>query len=249
MKRLVAKGSQVFVDLAVLSAAYWLAFLFRFEFTLEMSRVKLLFFTWPYVILFQYLVLVAFGVPSIAWRYVAIRDAVRILQATTLSVAVLAALRLTVGDSRNYARLVAIPLGVLAGDFALAFLGLTGVRVLRRIASERRNRDSTPREKPPRRTILVGAGQAGVLVAKEIANRSDLDIHPVGFVDDDTLKVGSVIYGIKVLGTTLDLPAICERTQATQALIAIANAPGRDIRRIRGLCHQVGIDTKIIPGV
>ena len=101
MKRLIIKGSRVFIDLGVLSAAYGLAFAFRFELYFDLDRAKLFFFTWPYVVLFQYLVLAVFGVPTLSWRYVSIRDVVRILQAVGFSILVLTAVRLVLEGRRD----------------------------------------------------------------------------------------------------------------------------------------------------
>ena len=87
------------------------------------------------------------------------------------------------------------------------------------------------------------------MVAKEIAGRPDLGIEPVGFLDDDYLKLGSVVHGVPVLGNTEQIAAVCERTGAEQALIAIANAPGAAVRRITRACEEAGLPVKIIPGI
>ncbi len=63
------------------------------------------------------------------------------------------------------------------------------------------------------RVLLIGAGQAGVQAAKEIQKRGDLDIELIGFIDDDTSKKGLNITGVKVLGTTEDLPVYCSASQ------------------------------------
>ena len=97
--------------------------------------------------------------------------------------------------------------------------------------------------------MLVGAGQAGLLVAKELGSRPDLGMRAVGFIDDDRGKVGSVLHGIPVLGTTEELARLCAKHGAKQALISIANAPGKEIRRIKAICDEAGIAAKIIPGV
>ena len=99
------------------------------------------------------------------------------------------------------------------------------------------------------RVLLIGAGQAGVVVAREITRRPDLGLHVVGFLDDDPLKVGTSIDGLRVLGTTEYVAAIAERKHITRALITIANAPGKQIRRITELCRDARLDTKIIPGI
>jgi FlaA1/EpsC-like NDP-sugar epimerase len=99
------------------------------------------------------------------------------------------------------------------------------------------------------RVLLIGAGEAGVLVAREIRNRPDLGLHPVGFIDDNPFKVGTSIGGLHVLGTTATIAEIAERKRVKRALITIANASGQQIRRISELCRAAGLDTKIIPGI
>jgi FlaA1/EpsC-like NDP-sugar epimerase len=99
------------------------------------------------------------------------------------------------------------------------------------------------------RVLLLGAGQAGVMVAREIANRPDLGLEPVGFLDDDRMKIGTSIGGLPVLGTTYDVAAVAQRKRVRRALITIANAQGAKIRRITEACRDAGLDTKIIPGI
>ncbi len=250
MGRFVLKGAQIFLDLLVLSIAYWLAFLFRFEFRMEMPQYKLLFFSWPYVILFKYLVMVLFGVHNFSWRYVGVREANRILGALAVASGCLIALRIGLGGLGGHSRYVVIPLGVLGIDFSLAFLGVAGIRFLRRISAEKSERArSTSGNGEMIKTLLVGAGRAGVLVAREVQQKPGLGIKVVGFVDDDTMKTGTVIQGHKVMGDTDSIPAIAEETKADQAIICIASAPGSAIRRIVEACEKASLTMKIIPGI
>ena len=79
-----------------------------------------------------------------------------------------------------------------------------------------------------------------MLVAREIAGRPDLGIQPVGFVDDDQNKLGSVVHGLRVLGSTEQVPELVAKLEVEQAIITIANAPGKEIRRIREIAEQAG---------
>ena len=254
MIRLINKTSKALVDLFLLSVAFWLAFLIRFDWELPLEMTKRAMFTWPYVVSLQYLTLVVFGIPRLAWRYIGLREAPRILAAISVGSAVLIAVRLIAGATLprfGYSLYAVIPIGVIAADFVLAFFCVTGVRVLRRIVAEReetgRRHLDAGREKV--RTMLIGAGQAGVMVAKEILARPDLGIEAIGFLDDDSHKVGTVIHGLQVLGATDRLAALCSKLGAKQALITIASAPGKDIRRLAMLCENAGVAVKIIPGI
>jgi len=251
MSRYFSRGAQIIIDLSVLSLAYWLAFMFRFELDPSLDVYKLLFFTWPYVVVLQYLLLMLLGVPQFAWRYVGLREVPRILIALGIGTALLVALRLGLVYVGGYAKFVTLPLGVLAIDFLLAFLGVTGVRVVRRLAAERTERSVRARSVTvvPKRTLLVGAGQAGVLVAKEVAQNPNLGIDVVGFVDDNPMKIGTVIQGHKVLGDTASMKALAQTLDVEQAVITMAAAPGAAIRNIVAVCGEIGLPVKIIPGI
>lgn len=255
MIRIVARTSQALIDLTTLSIAFWLAFLLRLEGDLPLYMLKRLVFTWPYVVAFQYFVLVAFGIPRFAWRYVGMREAVRIVGALSAAGAALLAVRLLGGwlrPSFGYAIYAMVPIGVIVIDMVLAIVGIGGVRGARRWLGERfesqrlRNKGARAKAVP---TILIGAGQAGLMVAKEIAARPDLGIEPLGFLDDDRMKIGTSVYGLRVLGDTADVGHSCARLGAKQAIVTIANAPGHFIRRITHSCEKVGVPVKIIPGI
>ena len=247
MPRLLNRGLQVVLDIAILSVAYWLAFLFRFEFSIPGVWVDVLLVSWPSVVALQYTGLAVAGVPRMSWRYTSLPDIRRMLLALGASAAVLAALRLALPAASL--TVFVIPLGILAMDLVLAFVGLVGMRVLRRLQGEAQERRAREAGLERHRVLLIGAGQAGVLVAREIANRPDLGLAVVGFLDDDPRKVGSSISGVTVLGTTKQVGAVAERKRARRALITIANASGPEIRRIVALCRDAGLETKIIPGI
>ncbi len=252
MSRVVARSAQALIDLAILSLAFWAAFFVRFDGELPLQMFKRLMFLWPYAVAFQYLLLATFGVPRFAWRYVGLREASHILGATGTAASAFLVARLVAAElvpTLGHAQYALLPIGVILIDFALAFLGVTGVRAVRRLLGERAEHERRRAAEHVVPTMLVGAGQAGLLVVKELATRPDLGMRPVGFLDDDALKVGTVVHGVPVLGTTADLEKLCKKHGAREVLIAIANAPGPQIRRIKELCDAAGLPAKIIPGI
>jgi len=240
------RSLQVAFDLTVLSAAYWLGFLFRFEFSIPSVWIPPALVGWPYVVLIEYVLLSALGVPRFSWRYISIREAARIALAGAFATTILLGLRLALPV---VLAVVVVPYGVLCMNFFLCFVGLVGVRATRRIHGElaERKRRSVGRKRE--RVLLIGAGQAGVIVAREIAARPDLALHPVGFLDDDHLKVGTRIGGLPVLGQIEEVVEIAARKRVRRVLITIANAAGPQIRAITLRCRDAGLDTKIIPGI
>jgi len=247
--KLTARTLQIVVDLLVLALAYGLAFLFRFELTLTLRTAKLLFFTLPYVVLLQYVALLFAGVPPRAWRYVSLQDLSRVLFGVTGAVTVLVILRLGLAPFTGHVRFVRIPLGVLAMDAVLSFLAIAGVRVLRRIAAERGERRRVHSAHKPKRTLLIGAGRAGSMVASEVSRRPDVPMVFVGFVDDDPVKVGTIIQGVKVVGDTHSLAALVKSLEVEQVIITMASVSSEVVRRVVRSCEEVGVPTQIIPGM
>jgi FlaA1/EpsC-like NDP-sugar epimerase len=246
MPRFFRRSLQVAFDLAVLSSAYWLGFLFRFEFSLPSAWLTPSLIGWPYVVLIEYAMLSALGVPRYSWRYISMRETARIALALALATGILVGLRLALPMVLEIA---VLPYGVLCMNFFLCFVGLVGVRATRRMYGETQERKLRSAGRKRERVLLIGAGQAGVVIAREIASRPDLALHPVGFLDDDHLKVGSHIGGLPVLGGIDQIAEIAARKRVTRVLITIANAAGAQIRAITMRCRDAGLDTKIIPGI
>ncbi|MDQ3030792.1 MAG: polysaccharide biosynthesis protein [Myxococcota bacterium] len=208
----------------------------------------------PYVVVGQYAVLWAFGIPRFSWRYIGLREVSWIFAAIASSTVFLVVIRLALGSLQHelaYLRHGVLPLGAIALDGAFAFLAISGVRVFRRLIGERadtRSRRSGDAAEPVP-TMLVGAGQAGLMVTKELAARPDLMFRAVGFVDDDPSKVGTILNGVPVLGVTDQLVELCTRRGARQVLITMASAPGSTVRRVQQLAEKAGIPVMIVPGL
>jgi FlaA1/EpsC-like NDP-sugar epimerase len=256
MRRILTRTSQVLTDFTVLSVAYLFAFLLRFEGWPPFWMFKSWLLTWPYVVGFQYLVLAAHGVPRFAWSYVGLREVRRIALALGLASLGLGVVRVAAGrlwQLHYFFEYAIIPFGVIIIDFTLALLGTAGVRVLRRIQTERaallHGAPRKSRAPAAQATLLIGAGQAGVSVAREVAKHPELGITLAGFIDDDILKVGMIVEGLPVLGSTAQIGVIASGLAVKQAIITIARADGKQIRRIQQICADNDIAVKIVPGV
>lgn len=261
LRRSVARLMQLAVDVGLLAAAYIAAFLVRFEGAIPRTLWRTLAVSLPLVVVLQMGVLRQRGVHRLVWRYISLPDARKILAAVATATLVLLCVRAVIGSSWYEHHLASSPLellnnfsspiGVLLADAVFASTALLGVRALWRALSEQ---DEARRRSPERRrdavpTILVGAGRAGSLVAREIQNRPDLGLDAVAFVDDDTEKQGTYIAGLPVLGRTDELERIATETGALQVLISMASAPGKDIRRVVRLCEAARLRVKIVPGL
>ncbi|MCA9936771.1 MAG: polysaccharide biosynthesis protein, partial [Anaerolineales bacterium] len=99
------------------------------------------------------------------------------------------------------------------------------------------------------RVLIMGAGDAGSMMAREMLQTVRLRMTPVGFVDDDPAKQGMRIHGIPVLGGREDIPALVNQFDTRQVIIALPTAPGKVVREIASICEKARVQTKIIPGI
>ena len=159
MSRTLTRSLQVVVDLLVLSVALWLAFLFRFEFRIPREWAHVALTRWPFVIALTYAVLLAAGVHRYAWRYISLREILRIGPAVALAALVLAVVRLVSGDITPD-RVLSLPLGVLAMYTVLAFLLLVGARATRRVQGEAQERRRRATDGTRHRVLLIEIGRA-----------------------------------------------------------------------------------------
>jgi len=249
---IVLRTMQIVIDLLVLSCALWAALWLRFEGDVPYQMFKRVMFLWPYIVGLQYGFLALLGIPRFSWRYIGLREAVRILRALALGAGVLVAARLllvNVVPGNLYAQYGHLPLGVAVFDFVLAFVGLSGVRVARRLGTERAQMQRLQVGTTRVPTLLVGAGHAGLLIAKEIERNPSLGIEAVGFIDDNEQTHGTVVHGIRVLGRVADIQRLARHQGAQQAIITIASAPGQVVRNIAEACQSAGLKVKVVPGL
>jgi len=99
------------------------------------------------------------------------------------------------------------------------------------------------------RTIIVGAGRAGVLLCQELADHPGLNCQVLGFVDDDLEKQGLRVQGVPVLGPAALLPTYIREQRATQVILAMAGAPGARLREVAALARAEGVEVKTVPGI
>lgn len=243
--RLLGKQAQFTLDLIVLAAAFAFSYLLRFDFLVpQAERVRAL-SQFPLVLFIQFTVLYFSGVHRFIWRYIGLSEAKTIINAAFLAALPLLALRLSLPDTLHDLR---IPASVILVDTVLAFGGVLLLRVVRREIHERQHRKATQVNAIKRKPIfLIGAGRAGVLTATEIRSRGDVDLEIKAFIDDDPAKRGSVIQGIRVIGTTADLPRLVQQMRVDHVVISIAQASRASFRRILDICNSIPVNVRVIP--
>ncbi len=136
-----------------------------------------------------------------------------------------------------------IPL--IDGMLALIFVG--GGRYIVRVAQ--RGQQRLYGENGSERVLIMGAGEAGLLIAREMQSNPHVKLRPVGFVDDDPDKQRMRMRGLNVLGTRHDIPRLVRDLEVKLVVITMPTVPGKEIREIARICELTGVKTKILPGM
>jgi FlaA1/EpsC-like NDP-sugar epimerase len=245
---------QIAVDGALVALAYYLAFHLRFDDGISHRYAVLLHRTIWWVVAGGVLVLVLSRVYLRSWSYSGQRDYWAILRGvvaiTLLAVVGVAVVRPVQIPSTGTIAL-ALPNGVIALFFLLQLVMLVGVRVLARAIHERRLPEIFRGVREGERGVLiVGAGDGGRLVLREIVRNRELGLAPIGFLDDDPRKRGLRIDGVAVRGSTQgDLPRILDEAEPDEVIIAIPSAPGSTRARVVRECRTRGIPVRTLPTV
>jgi FlaA1/EpsC-like NDP-sugar epimerase len=244
---------QVALDAGLVALAYHLAYLLRFDGDVPALYSDLFERTIGFVIVGSILVFALFGLYRHWTRYASQRDYLQIAQAcltaTLAFVAYVAVVQPRLEFNGTRFTSVGVPASVLVlyGLLMLVFIG--GSRFLVHLLYERPLRGFRAR-RDARSVIIVGAGDGGRLLLREILRNPELGYRPVGFVDDDPRKQHARIdRGVSVLGTTVELPRVLEDVEPDEVLIAVPSAPGTMRARVVAACRERGVPVRTMPTV
>jgi FlaA1/EpsC-like NDP-sugar epimerase len=236
------------LDLFVLTAAFVFAYLIDFDFAIPAGELRRGLIQVSFVVLIQFTALTLAGVHLFIWRYVGLSELKAFFKAGFWSALSIILLRLFLPERLQDWR---VPFTLIVVDTVLAFGGVLGVRVLRRLIYEqhkkRNNHHSQATCKKP--VLLIGAGHAGMLAVREMQSQTDMGLEVKGFVDDEPQKQGSVIQGVKVLGTTTDLARLVRALKIELVVISITHGSRTEFRRLLNLCEQIPVKVQLIPAL
>lgn len=191
--------------------------------------------------------LTGFGMYKISWRFFGLSDLLKLIAAVSVSSLVLAALYL---GFRTRGLFSGFPRAVILVDFVLSLSALGVLRISKRAVIEYLNKSGRIRHGRTR-ILIVGAGDAGSAIGREMLINKKSKYFPVGYIDDDLSKQGMSIQGIRVLGTRNDIPALLKANAVGEVLIAIPSFRSKDIRAVVEIIRNSGgpATVKILPGI
>jgi FlaA1/EpsC-like NDP-sugar epimerase len=234
------------VDVVFVATAYVLAFLLRFDFNVSIMERELNFFLPGFAVVLAVKPLVFLGskLYRSLWRYASMPDAVEIFKTVFLASVVSLVALLFVNRTQPFSRSIVIL------DWLLLFAMMSASRLVWRAYREtylipRNGRD----RRMSSRTLIVGAGDAGNMLLKEIRKQPDAAYNVIGLVDDDPRKLGMRLNGVPVLGDTLQLTRLVKDHCVEKVIIALPSANGKAVRAIVRRCKMANVRFKTLPGL
>lgn len=244
MRRLIRNRYFFASDLLFLPLAVYISYVLRLE---DPSVASFL----PGMILFMLISLIVTPlifqwtrIYSRYWRYASIDELLLLSGSVTASAILTGALALMANWILPAS--FTVPRSVPIIFMLLGLAATAGPRMTVRLMSRYRG-SINPGVRTP--VLIMGAGNAGSMMVRELRENNQSGMEAVGFVDDDPAKMNIRIHGIPVLGTHEDIPRLVAQLNIGQVIIAMPTAPGKTIRAIVAICEQVGIKAKIIPSI
>ena len=229
------------VQTILIPISYCLAFLLRFDFDLPPQQIDNILKTAPVLIVARLFFFYYFDLFSGWWRYVSTEDITKIAKSIFFSsISFIASVVFLYN-------LISFPRSIFIIDTLLIFLLLCGVRFSTRLLRE--GWKPTKSYKIKKNVLIVGAGSAGVTVLNEIRHSEDLQLNPIGFVDDNNAKQGFKIKGVEVLGTCAEIPDLAAKYSIDELLIALPSAPLKDLLEICTICDKANIKYRTLPKI
>jgi len=230
-------------EAACFAAALTLSYLLRFDFSIPEPYAMQMRAMYKYVLPLKLGVFLALGLYRGMWRYTSLEDFKRLAEAVVLSSALLVAFAAFRYGFTGFSR------GVLAVDALLTLLFTAGLRLgIRVLYARTQGRGETAPKSPARRILVIGAGNLGERLVREIAVTPELNYQVVGFLDDAADKRGRSLHGHEVLGGVDDLARVAAKRRAEEILIAVTRASADQMRRIVAACKASALPHRILPG-
>ncbi|MHB8158320.1 MAG: polysaccharide biosynthesis protein, partial [Desulfocucumaceae bacterium] len=231
--------SLIIIDVVLINMGLLIAFYLRFsDSAVRAGYIKAsvsIFILSTFIYLLSFFI---FRLYNRVWSYASTSELLAVI--SSVSVGALG----TIASSFFMRALLPRSIIIMAWAFTIILVG--GSRFAWRLLVEKKKGNGT---KPGRKAIIVGAGDAGAMVARELCNNGHIDLRPVGFIDDDPSKQKLSLLGIPVLGGQDDIPAVVSKYNVDEIIIAMPSVDGQAVRKIADICRSTNANIKVLPGV
>ena len=235
-----------FCDLLIVTLSLYLSFLVHFDFTFQVPYLELIREVLFFFVALKIGFLMIFRIYNVTWRYVGVADLMNIVLAVVAAQMVLLILSLP----NAFFQLPITGLGkrifLVDGFFTLVFI--SGLRISKKVYLDLIRERRAGRK--GKRTLIIGAGNAGDMLLRDIARRGFADFLPIGLLDDDREKAGMLMHGVKVLGKLGNLEEVIAREQVEAVIIAIPSLTHKTLLELYNSARKSKVSTvKVIPRI
>ncbi|QDR82023.1 polysaccharide biosynthesis protein [Sporomusa termitida] len=237
MRRKMVSLCLVLMDAAIVALVPFIALYLRFEGLVNKRYLELFINYLPEIIVIRLAVFYMFGLYQRLWRYASIHELIGIISAVTISSIIIGVYMNVTGAD--------IPRSIPVISWLLVILLLGASRLFIRVLHFVRH----SRQDQVTNVLIVGAGDAGAVIAREINQRYNNTKRLIGFIDDDAYKHNQRLYGVKILGNCRDIARVTVEYQVKEIIIAIPSLGGPKLRDIVKGCKKTGCAVKVLPGL
>ena len=235
----------VMLDTIIFLLTPFLSLVLRLDELASFERYKLgLIIATVSFLIIKFSIFTSFNFYKHYWRYASIEELLEIAFLTGVAAIAETILLIVINYLAEY---TVIPLSLPLLDGILSLLLVGGIRFSVRAVDRSRNRKKRYYRRD--RALVVGAGDSGATIVKEMQRNPKLGFTPVGFIDDDSSKWGLEISGLTVLGNRFQIPEIVASRNVRQVVIAMPTASGKVVREIVDMCQAIGVRTVTLPGL
>ncbi len=237
----------VLADIILIILSLFIAFAVHFDLNLNIDYPDIMDEVLLYFIVVKLLAFAIFRIYKITWRYVGITDLVNIVFALIFAELLLIVLSLPNSIISPFA-LTGFPKRVFVVDGIVSLFLIAGLRISKRLYLEViRDKKFVKKGK---RAIILGAGNTGEMIVRDMARQGYGEFYPIGFLDDDTSKVGAYIHGVKILGTTGSLEDFIAKNAVEAMIIAIPRLNRKRLKDMYDAAKKADVKTiKIVPRI
>ncbi len=233
-------------DIFLISFSLFFSFWLRFDCKFSLLYLQKYFLpSLPLFLLIKILSLYYFGLYRIVWRYVSLREFLNIFKALTFSEVLLYFLIKYLLSFYDF--FTGYPRSIFLIDLFISFFCISGIRISKRIYLEILKSD---KKKSGKNTLIIGAGNLGEMIVRDLKRQNFKNYYPYAFLDDDPLKKGTFIHGIPVIGSIDELKNIIKQYKIEAIIIAITNIDYKKLRKIYQEAKESGVkEIKIVPKI
>lgn len=235
-----------FSDVLIITLSLYLSFIVHFDFNFSVPYAELLREVLLFFVVLKIALLAIFRIYKITWRYIGVADLMNIVLAVVVAQMVLLILSLPNSFFQLPITGLSKRIFLVDGFFTLTFI--SALRISKKLYMEVIREKGTARK--GKRTLIIGAGNTGEMLLRDMARNGFADFYPIGFLDDDRNKAGTYMHGVKVLGALGKLGDVIARERVDVVIIAIPSLNHKTLRELYDSARKFKVGAvKVVPRI